>query len=353
MSLNIEQAQAIATKHFSSGQLPTTVVNLNQIHYQEYSFTPALTTYLLDLASSPSANPTHSSFLVVSQSQPEPRSQPYSPNALSLFPTIISSIRANTSIPIPEPTLDTTLSLIPYAYLVTPIYHLSSSRLITLADARASGQLTPEQLALIDLQLGKYLGELHNGAQNDYFGLPTATPPADPSYDWQETFTALLESLIDAVPDSADLPITTLRSALGRAISAFLFSDVDVPSLVWFTGSPNDVLLAFSETGQFAAFAILPAVGHALWGDPLLETFFMDASDAFWEGYRGIRGAQDGTLMAFPRQRTKRLWYDVFLALVVLRERRGLDDQVSLARSRWAVESLKMTAEKLKNAPCY
>jgi hypothetical protein len=238
--------------------------------------------------------------------------------------------------------------VVPHSYLITPVYPITSSGLVSLSQARETRLLTPEQQAFVDLQLGKYLGELHKGAQNDWFGLPSSAPPPDPSYDWQESFTALLESLLDSAQLDAAL-LEALRRALGRAISAFLFADVDVPSFVWFTGSADDVFLAFTPAGEFTAFAILPAVAHALWGDPLLETFFVDASAAFWEGYKGVRGAEDGALIVFPRQRTKRMWYDVFLALVVLAERRGADDE----KRRWAEESLRKNAEALRDAPCY
>ncbi|KAF7369075.1 hypothetical protein MVEN_00234300 [Mycena venus] len=357
-SVTIEQAQAVVDKHFSNNdkQLPATIVNFTQVS-QGLSYTPGLITYLLDLALSSNAEATHSSFLVVSSAPPPEPSEVYAPNTLPLFPQLISTIRTTTPIPIPDPILDKSCSLLPYPYLVTPIYELTSTRLVSLAQARTAQILTPQQQALIDLQLGQYLGALHTGAQNDWFGLPSATPPADPSYDWQETFTLLLETLLDAAPTlhpSLNLTPTldALRLPLARAIGAFLFADADTPSLVWFTGSPEDVFLAFTPEGAFSAFAILPAVAHALWGDPLLETFFAGpdgASAAFWEGYRNARGEQDGNLMVFPRQRTKRLWYDVFLALVALRERRGVEDE----KTRWAAESLVRCAEALKDAPCY
>ncbi|KAJ6558670.1 hypothetical protein B0H10DRAFT_2120706 [Mycena sp. CBHHK59/15] len=347
-SVGVEQAQAVVDKHFRGDHGPATIVNFTQVKHG-FSYTPGMTTYLLDLALSSNTEPTHSSFLVVSAALPTPPLDAYHPNALPMFPQLISLIRTNTSIPIPDPTLDTTQTLLPYTYLITPMYPVTSTTLVSLAQARTARVLTPQQQALIDLQLGQYLGELHKGAQNDWFGLPASAPPADPSYDWQDSFTGLLEALLDAVPPAAGLPLAELRSALARAISAFLFADVAVPSLVWFTGSADDVFLAFSPSGEFSAFALLPAVAHALWGDPLLETFFADASAAFCEGYRATRGAEEGALLVFPRQRTKRVWYDVFLALVVLAERRGQSDE----KTKWAEETLRKSVEVLKDAPCY
>ncbi|CAK5274201.1 unnamed protein product [Mycena citricolor] len=348
-TITIEQAQAVVDKHLSSeSDTPATIVNFIKVSHG-FSYNPLLTTYLLDLAISTNAEPTHSTFLVVSNADEDQASEVYKPNSLALFPQIISVIRQNTTIPIPEPKFSDPDDILPYMYLTTPIYPLVSSRLISLADARAGRALNAKQQAYIDLQLGKYLGELHNGAMNDFFGLPSATPPSNPSYEWQETFTSLLESLLDASAAGIEEPVLAqLRTALARAISAFLFADVEVPSLIWFTGSADDVFLAFAASGELNAFAILPSVAHALWGDPLLETFFLDASDAFWEAYRATRGA-DGNLIVFPRQRTKRVWYDVFLALVVLREHRDSDGEKNV----WARERLKQSAAKLVDAPCY
>ncbi|KAF7324733.1 hypothetical protein MKEN_00515000 [Mycena kentingensis (nom. inval.)] len=346
-TITLAQAQAIVDKHFKA-----TIVKVSQLPSDRFSHTPGLETVLLDLAIGANVDATHSSFLVVaSDASPSPYT-----NTLPVFPTIIDKIRSTTSIPISSPILDDTRTVIPHVYLVTPIYAVVSSNLVSLAQARAGKLLTPHQQALIDLQLGSFLGELHKGAQNDWFGRPTlgGAEPADPSYDWQETFVSLLEGLLDTLP--AMLPLsnpditTSLRTSLARAISAFLFSDVDVPSLVWLTGSPDDVFLAFTAAGEFATFAILPAVAHAVYGDPLLETFFLDgASAAFWEGYRTARGEQDGAIMVFPRQRTKRVWYDVFLALLVLKQRGDKRDD----KSSWAEECIRKSVEVLKDAPCY
>jgi hypothetical protein len=72
------------------------------------------------------------------------------------------------------------------------------------------------------------------------------------------------------------------------------------------------------------------------------------------EGYLEGEG---GTLIIFPRQRTKRIWYTLFLALVVLAEA-GRDkgdgevDDRTHQKVKWARESLPRCVEMLKNAPC-
>lgn len=239
--------------------------------------------------------------------------------------------------------------------------------MIPLSKVRASNLLSIRDLLLVDLQLGKFLGQLHSGVQNDWYGLalPPDNPPGpDPSYSWQETFTALLEGLLAEVgrtQEDVEIPVERIRGYLSRAIGSFLFDDVEVPSLIWFTGSEDDIYIALPTRDEAAAVAaeagtpagatgpmiaaILPNVAHALWGDPLLESFFLPpVSVALGEGYKGGGG---GPIMVFPRQKTKRIWYSLFLALVVLSEQRGEEKRA------WAKETLRKCVEDLEGAPCY
>lgn len=97
-------------------------------------------------------------------------------------------------------------------------------------------------------------------------------------------------------------------------------------------------------------------LSHAIWGDPLLESVFIgDPEPAFLEGY-------GGNPILFARQRTKRTWYTLFLALVItiqakrgvglgaLRALRAQEDESKVA---WAKDSITACIEKLKDAPCY
>jgi hypothetical protein len=94
---------------------------------------------------------------------------------------------------------------------------------------------------------------------------------------------------------------------------------------------------------------VLPSVAHALWGDPLLESFFLPPgpSKALVEAYTASGGEQ---LLVFPRQKTKRLWYSVFLALVVLREHgwRHASEKV-----QEVVNLLQKSVAALEHVPCY
>jgi hypothetical protein len=170
--------------------------------------------------------------------------------------------------------------------------------------------------------------------------------PQEPSYSWQETFTVLLETLLHTVENDLhiNLPYIDLRKCLSRAIGFYLFDDVEVPSLVSFTGDEHDVLLSCPKDSSQPAIAAMAFTNvHALWGDPLIETLFMPPGPS-----QGILEGYQAPLIVFSRQKTKRIWYTVFLALVVLVERGGEVEQ-----GKWAKEVLSECVEQLKDAPCY
>lgn len=314
------------------------------------SFTSRNKVFLLDVESPDSQS--HFLIFVVAESAAAPglETGDYHTNNLTTVHNLLSRIRNATDIPIREPILDSTLQHVPYICLLTQPLASRSSSLMSLASARSQGLLTAQDEALVELQLGKYLGQLHSGAQNDWFGIPLAQgDPADPSYSWQETFTLLLETLLSECQDTTGtkmgLPYENIRRYLSRAIGFFLFDDVEVPSLVWLTGSEHDIYLSSEKE----VVAILPSVAHALWGDPLLESFFLPPapSEAFLEAYTASGGER---LLVFPRQKTKRLWYSVFLALVVLREH-GWDH--ALGKAQEVVNLLQKSVAALEHAPCY
>ena len=110
-----------------------------------------------------------------------------------------------------------------------------------------------------------------------------------------------------------------------------------------FLGDAGSVLVDVSAGGAPRVTALLPPA-CALYGDPLLETMFFDPDAAFVEGY-------GGPLVLFARQKTKRLWYTLFLALVVLvqAKRLGMEGE----KVEWAREMAGKCAVALKDAPCY
>jgi hypothetical protein len=234
--------------------------------------------------------------------------------------------------------------------------------------------ISPQDAVRVDLMLGKFLGELHSQCQNEWFGLVRAEGEGGDDgtdstrFSWQETFSVLFETVLFDIEtgggqESVDIPFRQIRLYYTRAIGSFLFDDVQVPSLVWFTGFEDDIyvsptqLMAMNPVGLAA---ILPNVSHALWGDPLLETFFMgEKSEAFMEAYKESGGEE---LIYLPRHKTKRLWYTLFLALIVLRERGSKDSSVmrngdlpvpSGFDAVWAKRTIVECTESLKDAPCY
>ena len=276
-----------------------------------------------------------------------PASASYLPNSLETEHALLKLIASQSDIPTPTIiAFDPSTSLVSYQYLL-----LAHPGGVPLALVRASDKLSPRQEALLDLRLGSYLKQLHSRVQNDWFGLPSQA--ADSLYSWQEAFTLLLESIVeDAREAEVKLPYEDMRRYLSRAIGFFLFDDCEVPSLVSFVGDEHSTFVDFdlgagAPEEQEVRVTSFASVGHAMWGDPLLETMFLEPSAAFVEGY-------GGPLIVFARQKTKRLWYTLFLSLVVLvqAKRLGLGD-VDHGKVRWARETAEKCVVGLKDAPCY
>ena len=235
--------------------------------------------------------------------------------------------------------LDTTLRLIPYPYIL-----LSTPKGIPLAEARPT--LTIRQALLLDLRLGAVLKQLHS-VENDWFGPPSFA--SDSIFSWQEAFTLMLEEALCAAEErdsgiGVSLPMQKLRACLSRAIGSYLFDDAEVPAAVWFMGA-EDAIFVDVGPGEDVEPKITALVGlsQALWGDPLMERLFIKPSAAMLEGY-------GGSLIVFPRQKTKRVWYTLYTALVVLLQ---VGDQTDDAVRDWAKQALDECVQQLKDAPCY
>lgn len=250
---------------------------------------------------------------------------------------------------IPQPkaiALDTSTSIVPFPYLL-----LSHPQGIPLFLARSSGKLTQRQTTLLDLRLGQLYKSIHDKVQNDWFGLPSQA--SDELYSWQEAFTWQLEGLLNELHESGeDIPYEDIRRYLSRAIGFFLFDDCEVPSLISFLGDETTVFIDFDLDSPSSQDEIpitsIYSLSHALWGDPLLETMFFNPSAAFLEGY-------GENLTIFARQKTKRIWYTLFLALVIIVQNKR-SESANLGHAdkvRWARETLQKCTTELKDAPCY
>lgn len=376
-----------------------------------YSYTASWKSYHIALSDSDRSYLLLASPLAPSHPQPTSATPPR-PITLPALSILLTEIIDTTAVPVPQPVahnvggewnFDWLLLRVPGSSQIHPPTSLASVR----------GKLSPKQLARVELKLGTYLRALHE-ITNDWFGIPmekpTPEPPSIPSfktlfsdqtgedgegdgedmtpYNWQDTFVLQLEELIEYVCGAearktapsghmVNIDVDALRHSLSRAIGSFLFDDAEIPRLVWITGSEEDVIVSLtpgksrkhgsdgsdgttSEEDTEADIAyILPTFGRALWGDPLMEAWFLPLgpTTAINEGYFG--GEEDGTLIVFPRHRTKRVWYTVYLALIVLAEEmvsqqeRGTGDKSDREATRWATSILPECVGILKDAPCY
>ncbi|KAH9965348.1 hypothetical protein BC827DRAFT_1265357 [Russula dissimulans] len=274
-----------------------------------------------------------------------------SPNSLRSQYKLLSALHSHISsgpplvpLPFPVPIALNVDAPRPYILACLPARLPPSTPLKQLSAVR--GALPPERVAILDLRFGVALRTLHN-LQSEWCGPPPLE--SEGLYSWQEAFILLIEEALGAAESASLVSVdvtTVLRGYLARAIGAFLFDDVEVPSLVALTTGTESVFVAEVD-GEPQLALLLPSLAHLLYGDPLLEWAFsqsQEPSRALLEGYG------EPPLMALARQRTKRLWYDLYLGLVVqLGARRAGDGRVV----DWAVQLVEHSRVLLRDAPCY
>jgi len=163
-------------------------------------------------------------------------------------------------------------------------------------------------------------------------------------------FILLIEEALGAAESASLVSVdvaSALRGHLARAIGAFLFDDVEVPSLVAPTTGAESVFVAEVD-GEPQLALLLPSLAHLLYGDPLLERAFSpseEQSSGLLEGY-----GEPPPMVFARRQRTKCLWYDLFLGLVAqLGAKRVGDDGRTVD---WAVRLVEHSRVLLRDAPC-
>ena len=286
------------------------------------------------------------------------------PNSLRAQYELLSALHAHLSsepppIPLPFPVPIALNADAPRPYILarlppaspplSPSARLKSS-LATVRRGDGDGTLPPEQVASLDLHFGLALRTLHN-LQSEWCGPPPLE--GEGLYSWQEAFERLVDEALCAAESAGDVfasaeDVVALRGCLARAIGAFLFDDVEVPSLVALTTGAESVFVADADgDGEPRLALLLPSFAHLLYGDPLLERAFSPSeapSRALLEGY----GSPPP--IVFARQRTKRMWYDLYLGLVVLlgARRVGSDQNVD-----WATQLVEHNRVLLRDAPCY
>ena len=267
---------------------------------------------------------------------------------LSALHTYLSSGPPPIPLPFPIPIALNADAPRPYILARLPALLPPSAQLKQLSAVR--GALLPEQAASLDLRFGVALRAQHN-LQSEWCGPPPLE--SEGLYSWQETFERLIDEAFAAAESAGDIfasaeDVAALRRCLARAIGAFLFDDVEVPSLVALTIGAESVFVADTDDGGEPRLALLlPSFAHLLYGDPLLERAFSPSeapSRALLEGY----GSPPP--IVFARQRTKRMWYDLYLGLVVLlgTRRVGSDQNVD-----WATQLVEHNRVLIRDAPCY
>lgn len=272
------------------------------------------------------------------------QSRSYAPNAFSVEYDLLQLLSAG-SIPLPLPLAIPR----PIASSLTPSAQLPYPYIIF---CRPLG--TP--LASFDnprtaAQVGGFLRALH-AIDTDYFGRPD-TPPADRLLSWQDAFIMAFEEVLEDIA-STTLPsadVERIRMALGRAIGAYLFDDVEAPSLVAFTASEPSSFLVGEEGNLVCALA--NGLPRAIWGDPLLERAFCNPPNALVDAYTRISG---GELIVFERQRAKIAWYEMYAALLVLvgsartGKNEGWDQAVQKdGKVKWAREEVDRRLKQLED----
>ncbi|KAF8547490.1 hypothetical protein OG21DRAFT_1607383 [Imleria badia] len=410
MQITPEQVRDILNSN--DGNHNVHIASFSEIKSTSYSYTASWESYHIALSDA------DRSYLLLASpltpSHPHPRSgraTPPGPITLPDLSILLSKILDTTAVPVPRPVAHDVSGgdgKWHFGWLLLRVPSSSQTHPPTLQSlASVRHRLSPRQRARVELRLGTHLRALH-GITNDWFGIPmdkpTPDPPSVPSfaallaaiqtgedgegdgedmtpYSWQDTFVLQLEELLDYVCGDAEarktvpsgytvgIDVDELRRALFRAIGSFLFDDVEMPRLIWVTGNEEDVIVSLTpgegkkqgsdgEEDMEADIAyILPTFGRALWGDPLMEAWFMPPgpTTAVHEGY--FEGEEDGTLIVFPRHKTKRTWYTVYLALLVLAEEDSVGEGEKFAqasdreRIQWARSILPECAEILKNAP--
>jgi len=338
VSVTIEQAQAVIDKYVTSSD--TSILSLSAAKKTRLTELTPTKSYNICLSGGASY------LLKVTPPLSQRNPSDYTPSSLSTERDLLQSLaEQQPDVPLPTIiTLDTSQTILPFDFLL-----LTSPRGISLAQAKASGHLTLQQSLLLDLRVGSIMKEVHDHVQNDFFGLPTQEK--DEMYAWSDAFGWHFECLLQMVEDTGEeLPYTGIRQFLNRAIAFYLFDDCEVPSLVSLTCDGDSIIVDFdpsspSQTDEVTITGIFP-VSHAIWGDPLLEALFMNPSTAFLEGY-------GGSPIIFTRQKTKRLWYTLFLALVVMSQTKDTGEAEMTDKVNWARETLKKCIDDLKDAPCY
>ncbi|KAI0055617.1 hypothetical protein BV25DRAFT_1736766 [Artomyces pyxidatus] len=320
-SITLEIAQAILDVHVSPSSPIVAIHHFGAV---------ATSTFLLHTTS-----PATASYLVSLVETPAATDQSFNENSISAQYSLLTHLHTHLPLPHPLP-LPSPLALTPTYLLLRLPHALSPTPELPITPAQNKAALLGASLRAVHACAGEWFGRHaweHEGV-----------------YSWQEAFTRLLEDALDAAPPHLGLDVQAVRKRLSRAIGFFLFDDVEEPAFVALT---SEAVYARADAPDGDVVLWLPTLPHALFGDPLLERVFSEVPFPLGSGQpapsRELLQGYGSPLIVFARQRTKRLWYDLYLGLLLL-----LNESLhSPEELDWARELVRRSAELLENAPCY
>lgn len=197
-------------------------------------------------------------------------------------------------------------------------------------------ELSPEANSSIDRQLGSILAAI-NSFDGQTFGYWGQKPKFN---RWCDCFENMLTMLFDDARRYAiDLPVMGSQILGLLQDNRPLFDAVKVPKLVHWDLWPGNIIIG--DDGSEPGIKGVLDFERVFWGDPVAEFSFGHGDrEAFNLGY-----GQD--LLASAEARQRRLFYDLYLHLVMVVEDgpRDYDDKGLIT---WAREQLVVDFEKLR-----
>jgi aminoglycoside phosphotransferase (APT) family kinase protein len=212
-------------------------------------------------------------------------------------------VRANTSVPVPEV----------YAYDTSRRFLESDYYLMEYVPGTAFHKLRPdltaEEQANIQREMGRMAREI-NHLTNPAFGYFARSEM--PGVTWRECFAHMLHDILqdgNEMDVALPMPYADLFALLEKHFASL--DEITTPRLVhWDLWDGNVFVdpLTRKVTG-------LIDFERSLWGDPLIEVFFMDMDPegACSQGY-------DADMLSRPAQKTRRLLYNAYLFLIMIIE---------------------------------
>lgn len=194
---------------------------------------------------------------------------------------------------------------------------------------KVRAEMSPEALRRTAFETGRYLREI-NAIEGSSYGIYSQASHST----WREAFRWLFERLLeDGRSMDVDLPYRHLQSRLEALLP--LLDSVRQSRLVhWDLWDGN--IFVVPETGEVTGIIDFE---RALWGDPLMEINFMNASEGFIEGY----GAN--LALGEDAARVRRL-YTIYLSLVGIIEA-PYREYESKEAWQWAAELFKKEIDLL------